>query len=81
MKQASVPLYIRFGEIPETGKSGIFASGTKVGEEVGLSVYKAIEANGCYYPLLPEDANESSIADYFDFLINQERNVYLLTGQ
>ena len=80
MKQASVPLYIRFGEIPENGKSGIYASGTKVGEEVGLSVYKAIEANGLYFPLLPEDANESSIADYFDFLIYQERKVYLLTG-
>lgn len=42
MTQAVVKLYIRFGEIPPTGKSKIYASGEPIGEELGVSVYRAV---------------------------------------
>ena len=46
-----------------------------------MSVWKAVEANGCYYPILPEDANESAIQDYFDMIFDKEKEVYLVTGR
>lgn len=80
MKQASAPLYIRFGEIPKNGKSKIYAGDQVVGEEPGLSVWTAVECNDMYWPLLPEAANENGIADYFDLLLNSDKKVYLVTG-
>ena len=80
MKQASLPLYIRFGELPPDGKSKVHRSDDILRDEGGLSVWRAVEANYGYYPILPEDANESAIADYFDFLLNDDSNVYLVTG-
>ena len=53
MKQAVVPLYIRFGEIPKDEKSKVYRSDSIVREEAGVSVWRAIENCGCYYPILP----------------------------
>ena len=41
MKQASVPLYIRFGEVPSDGKSKVNKSDSIVREEAGVSVWRA----------------------------------------
>ena len=81
INQAGVPVYIRFGEIPASGVSGISGGDVVVGHEVGLSVYRAIESSGHYYPLLPEDTNENGVLDYFTFLIEQNKPVYLVTGE
>ena len=81
MQQAGLPLYIRFGELPESEKSRIYAGDQIVGEEVGVSVWKAIESNGMYWPMLPEDVNENGIADYFQFLLDSDKPVYLVTGE
>ena len=80
IKQAKAPLYIRFGEIPTSGHSKIHASDEVIGEEVGISIYRAIESNGLYFPELPEDANESGIFDYFEYLLHSDKKVYLVTG-
>ena len=80
MKYATVPVYIRFGEIPKNKKSKIYAGDQIVGEEVGVSVFRALESNGFYYPALPEDVNENGIMDYFQFLLNSDKKVYLVTG-
>lgn len=79
IKQATIPLYIRFGELPEKNISKVHFSDYVVREEGGLSVFKAIKANNRYYPVLPEDTNESGIADYFNLLLS-DKNVYLVTG-
>ena len=39
MKYATIPVYIRFGKIPENGKSSIWAGDFKIGEEIGVSVF------------------------------------------
>lgn len=80
MKQATVPVYIRFGKIPKNKKSKIWAGDQKVGEEVGLSVFRAVETCGMYYPVLSEDANENGIMDYFQLLLSSDKKVYLVTG-
>ena len=80
MKYATVPVYIRFGEIPKNKKSKRWAGDQKVGEEVGLSVFRAVETGGMYYPVLPEDPNENGILDYFQLLLDTEKKVYLVTG-
>lgn len=83
MKQANIPVYIRFGEIPKDGKSKIHLGDAIVGEEPGLSVYEAVKADGEYYPILPENVNENGLVDYFEFLIRRHTNyqkVYLVTG-
>ena len=80
MKQATARLYIRFGDLPPTGKSRVYVSGEPCGEEAGVSVYKAVEANGMYYPALPDESNESGVADYFQYLMESASPVYLVTG-
>lgn len=80
MKQASIPVYIRFGEIPKDGKSKIHLGDEIVGEEAGLSVYEAIWDDGYYYPKLPDNPNSSTILDYFEFLMYSNTKVYLVIG-
>ncbi|WP_299995921.1 hypothetical protein [uncultured Clostridium sp.] len=81
METAKIPVYIRFGEIPKDGKSKIHFGDEIAGTEPGLSVWKAVEANGCYFPILPDNANESAIQDYFDMIFDKENKVYLVTGR
>ena len=80
MKQATAKLYIRFGEIPKDGKSRVHISGEPCVEEAGLSVYRAVEANGAFYPMLPDESNEAGVADYFRYLMESDSPVYLVTG-
>lgn len=80
MINAKLPLYVRFGEIPIDGQSAIHLGDVIVGKEVGVSVWDCVEANNCYYPVMPSDVNENGISDYFDMLLNSESNVYLVTG-
>ena len=49
-------------------------------EEGGVSVWRAVESNGLYYPILPENPNKNAIADYFVLLLESDKNVYLVTG-
>lgn len=80
MKQASIPVYIRFGEIPKDGKSKIHLGDEIVGEEVGVSVYEAIYSDGYYYPKLPDNPNDNTIIDYFEYLMYSDKKVYLVIG-
>ena len=80
MKNATLPLYIRFGEIPQDKISKVHFGDAVIRSEGGLSVWDAVEANGDYYPILPECANESAVADYFRLLFS-DKDIYLVTGQ
>lgn len=81
MEQASIPLYIRFGEIPEDKISRVHRGDAIIREEGGLSVWRAItDGMGKYYPMLPSDANDDAISDYFYQLLEGDQRVYLVTG-
>lgn len=84
MKQATIPLYIRFGDIPKSKKSKIYAGDQVVGEEPGLSVYRAVEVNGIYFPLMESDFVDDGIIDYFQLLFesvrDENKKVLVVTG-
>lgn len=80
MKTAKIPVYIRFGEIPEDENSTVHRSDEEVRKEGGISVWEAIEVNGCYYPILPKHPNGNTLADYFHYLLDFTGNIYLVTG-
>lgn len=80
MKQATMPLYIRFGEIPSDEKSKVYRGDEIVREEAGVSVWEAIECDNRYYPILPDSPTDNTISDYFYLMLNSESNVYLVTG-
>lgn len=82
-KNATIPLYIRFGEIPEDGQSKVHRSDQVIRSEGGVSVWRAIEDQGMYWPLLPEEPNDNTVADYFNMLLDRyhsNKKVYLVTG-
>ena len=69
MKQASIPLYIRFGEIPTDEISEVHRGDSVIREEGGVSAWRAVESNGLYYPILPENPNKNS--GLFCFIIGK----------
>lgn len=80
MKGAKAKLYIRFGDIPEDQLSKVHRGDQEVRSEGGISVWKAIESNCKYFPLLPKHPNDNTIADYFKHLLYDDGKVYLVTG-
>lgn len=77
---AEIPVYIRYGEIPANGKSKIYFGDALVGEEPGVSVWETYRVDNVYFPKLPDEPNENAVADYFDYLLNRDKRVYLVTG-
>lgn len=80
MKQAKVPVYIRFGEIPSNEDSKVHRGDQLVRNEGGVSVWRAVKDSGYYWPILPKDPNENTISDYFRLLLHSDKPVYLVTG-
>ena len=76
---STIPVYIRFGDIPKDFQSKVYRSGTIVRNEGGVSVWECVESDDMYYPILPENPNEHAISDYFRELFS-DRPVYLVTG-
>lgn len=83
-RQATIPVYIRFGELPKDENSAVHASDAIIRNEGGVSVWRAIEDQGKYWPLMPDNPNDNTIADYFHMLTNLygcgEGPVYLVIG-
>lgn len=77
---SNIPVYIRFGQIPSNEQSKIFFGDQVVGLEPGVSVYETVYANNKYFPILPKNTNENGISDYFDFLLNSDKPIYLVVG-
>ena len=76
---SSIPVYIRFGEIPKDFQSKLHIGDSIVRSEGGVSVWECVESNGYYYPILPNNPNEHAVSDYF-YLLFSDKPVYLVTG-
>lgn len=78
--------YIRFGEIPENGKSNIYVGERIVGNEIGLSVYHSCEINGEYMIVIPNHATKNTLNTIKAFYTQlssdkyDKINVYLVSG-
>ena len=69
--------YLRFGDIPKDKISRMHRSDAVFGEEKGVSVWDCAFVNDVPFPLLPDNASEDCMADYFymlfgnnNFLVN-----------
>lgn len=75
------PLYIRFGEIPESGFSSIYQHGEEVGKENGVSCYRAlVDENDTIHICLPLPFTKSRWNVLQGFIHYDDRNAYLITG-
>lgn len=77
--------YIRFGEIPENEKSGIYAIDEgKIGEEIGVSCYECIQdENGYFHAIMPAKITFDTGVSYqwaFDGWMSGKYNTYIITG-
>jgi hypothetical protein len=71
--------YIRFGDFPEDKISKAHRGDAITKVEEGLSVWNCAFVNDVPFPLLPENASESAMADYFYMLLG-DKPVYLVSG-
>lgn len=74
-------LYIRFGEIPQNGKSAIWHNNECVGYEDGISVYEAHRnVDGIYTPVIPYPLRPTTLDDYIYHLMHFRGHKYLVRG-
>ena len=71
--------YLRFGHIPKDKTSKVHKSDAIVRAEKGVSVWNCVFVNDVPFPLLPSNASESAMADYFYCLLG-DKPVYLVEG-
>lgn len=77
----NIPLYIRFGNVPESEKSFIRYRNYECGYEPGVSVYDCIIKNGQINICLPYPWGEGTFHTFWDFMERfQNRKIYLVTG-
>lgn len=76
-----IPLYIRFGDIPENEKSSVHYRNYNCGEEPGVSVYDCIIKNGQLNICIPYPWGEGINDTFWTFMeYKTEKPVYLVTG-
>lgn len=74
-------MYLRFGEIPESGRSGIYKGDLgKIGEEIGVSCYRGVVIDDLVYIIMPH----IQATTYYWLLDEYNRgktNLYIVTGE
>ena len=71
--------YVRFGHIPKDKISKAHKSDEILREEQGVSVWNCAFVNDVPFPLLPDHASETAMADYF-YMLFGNKPVYLVEG-
>jgi len=75
-------MYIRFGEIPEGERSGVYHAGELVRKEDGVSVYDAkIDDRGNVSVCLPLPINANTLGTFRNLVEYENRNCYLVNGE
>lgn len=74
-------MYLRFGEIPANGKSGIYKGDLgKIGEEIGVSCYRGVIIDDAVYIIMPHIQSTT----YYWLLDEYNRgkiNLYVIEGE
>lgn len=71
--------YIRYKTMPQNGISKIYNKEEVVGEEQGVSCWKAMYRNGRWYPVFPKRPTRFALDD-FSWMMQVESEVYLVSG-
>ena len=74
------PLYIRFGDVPQNEKSKIYCGEEEIGEENGVSVYRAYEVNGNIVIGLTLPITQTTLHTQQHLLEYDNRPCYLVKG-
>ena len=78
-KDKHTKYYLRFGDIPIDKISKVHKSDQIIKSEKGVSVWNCVFVNDVPFPILPNNTNETGMADYFYHLLGN-KPVYLVTG-
>lgn len=62
--------YIRIGEIPKNEKSKIYRGDAIIGEEIGVSVYNAVQIDNIWHIAMPPSFKEGQ-GDTYENLIQE----------
>lgn len=73
-------MYIRFGHIPFDGKSKIWDGEECIGEEDGVSVYRAFVDGDSVYVCLPIPLNKDAADTFYSIAYYQNLPVFLVNG-
>lgn len=73
--------YIRFKPIPPSGKSSIYSHGNKIGEEIGVSVFDAVNIDGTYHIVIPMPITKDMLDDIYGLLNYSNEGIYLVEGE
>jgi hypothetical protein len=75
-------MYIRFKDIPENERSGIYDWDKKIGEEIGVSCFEYIKKDDEYRIILPSsnEALSTDLYDFFDMAKSGKYPIYLIDG-
>ena len=74
-------LYIRFGEVPDGEKSGIYSCQEQkiIGSENGVSVYDCCRIGDDWRIVLPTQCKESTLDTLYGLLVDG-KDIYVLSG-
>lgn len=70
--------FLRFGDLPDSGKSSIYKGETKIGEEKGVSVFECTQDT--YQLILPQELTRNLMSDIQGFFNYSDRPLYLVSG-
>ena len=78
MSKGERKYFLRFGDLPENGKSSIYRGETKVGEEQGVSVFDCTQDT--FQLILPQELTRALMCDIQGFFNYSDRPLYLVSG-
>ena len=73
--------YIRFKPIPPSGKSSIYFHGNKIGEEIGVSVFDAVNIDGTYHIVIPMPITKDTLDDIYALINYSNEGIFLVEGE
>lgn len=73
--------YIRFKPLPISGRPSIYSHGDKTGEEIGISVFDAVNIDSTYHIVIPMPITQNMLDDIYGLLNYSNEGIYLVEGE
>ena len=73
--------YIRFKTLPILWRSQLYSHGNKIGEEIGISVFDAVNINNTKHIVMPMPITQNMLDDIYGLLKYSNEGIYLIEGE
>ena len=73
--------YSRVKPSPPSGKSSIYFHGSKIGEEIGISVFDAVNIDGTYHIVIPMPITKDTLDDIYALINYSNEGIFLVEGE